>query len=381
MLTASQFDDLVTAILELYEEFHTSVLVDIARRLANLDFSSAAWQVQRLNESGMVYREILEKLSKLTGQSKWRLRRTFSKAGVQAMRFDDKIYKAAGMDPLPLNLSPAMLRVLEENIRKTSNIMQNLTLTTAITGENAFIDAADLAYMQVSSGSMSYNQAIVEGVKKLVDDGIKVIGFPSGRNDQVDVAMRRAVLTGVGQLSGALQLARAEEMGTDLVQTSMHIGARNVGEGPANHESWQGKVFSISGKDPNYPNFRDVTGYGTGEGLQGYNCRHSFYPFFPGISEEIYSEAERQDYGNAKVKLNGENVSVYEATQRQREIERKIRYWKRRKQAIEAAEFDDPGTLAELEKAGGKVREWQAKMREFVEETGLKRQRIREQVY
>jgi hypothetical protein len=373
MLTAAQFDRLMIPITELYEEFQTSVIVDIARRLGNLDFDSAAWQVQRLSESGAVYEQIITRLSQLTGQSEAVLRETFQSAGVRAMRFDDAIYRAAGLNPVPLNLSPAMLSVLRAGLSKTNGVLRNLTMTTATTGQNAFIQASDLAYMQISTGTMSYQQAVREAVINTSRQGLSVINYASGKQDQLDVAVRRTVLTGVGQTTGELQITRMDEMGTVLVQTSAHIGARNTGTGPANHEGWQGKVFSRSPLNTQYPDFVQSTGYGSGEGLNGWNCRHSFFPFFEDISENAYSEAQVKEYADKTVTYNGKEMSFYDATQYQRGIERKIRKLKRDKAALEAAGLPYDTELQ-------KIQYQQARMRDFLNQTGLKRQSFREQV-
>lgn len=375
MLTADYLDFAPEAVVALYREYEQRVLNDIARRLAGLDYArpTAAWQMQRLTESGLMYEQALAELSKITGRSEATLRQLFQDAGVRAMAFDDAIYKAAGLVPLPLNLSPAMMNVLAIGLQKTQGSMRNLTLTSAIDAQNVFTNAADMAYMQVSSGAFDYNSAIRQAVKSAADEGIGVINFASGRRDQLDVAMRRTVLTGVNQTAGQLQLARADELGVDLVQTSAHIGARNKGVGPANHEGWQGRIFSISGKHPKYPNFQEETGYGTGAGLCGWNCRHSFYSYFEGISENAYSEAEVNEYASKRVTYQGEEMSVYEATQKQRGIEREIRKAKREADALDAAGLDNSGELQ-------RVRDYQAKMREFTRETGLSRQRAREQV-
>jgi hypothetical protein len=119
MLLASQFDLLVEPITALFQEFEESVIRDIARRLAGLDYAAptAAWQVQRLSESGMLYERILQELSRVTGRSQRELRRMFRKAGVKAMAFDDAIYLAAGLSPAPLNLSPALGEVLAAGMR------------------------------------------------------------------------------------------------------------------------------------------------------------------------------------------------------------------------------------------------------------------------
>jgi len=362
MLTFDQIDSLSDPILELYERYLQSVINDIARRLVGMDMTSmAAWQLQRMIESGRVYDHALKELSKLTGKSERELKKLFKAAGIRATTFDDAIYKAAGLKPLPLNLSPAMAQVLAAGLRKTGNVMRNLTMTTAISAQDLFIQAADLAYMQVSSGAFDYISAIRNAVKDVASKGLQTINYASGKRDQLDVAMRRTVLTGVSQTAGNLQLTRADEMNQDLVQVSAHIGARNVGEGPRNHESWQGKVYSRSRHDTEYPNFYTVTGYGTAEGLHGVNCRHSFYPFFEGISERIYSDAELESYANKTVTYNGKEMSVYEATQVQRGIERKIRHWKRQAGALDAANLD-----TEYEKS--KVRQWQGEMRGFIKQ-------------
>jgi hypothetical protein len=274
MLTSDQLDVLPGPILDLYERFHISILEDIARRVASQLYTSAAWQVQRMIEAGLLYDDLLHRIAELTGESERTLRRIFEKAGVTAMRFDDAIYKAAGLKPLPLNLSPQMTRILSIGLRKTAGLLRNLTLTTARSGQELFIAATDLAYMQISTGALDYATAVREAVKEMAGQGLEVIYYESGHRDKIDVAVRRAVLTGVSQTAGELTEARADEMGTDLVQTSAHLGARNKGDVPENHEMWQGQVFT-RGKDPAnaaYPNFYEVTGYMTITGLYGINC-------------------------------------------------------------------------------------------------------------
>lgn len=372
MLAFDELDTLTEPILELYEVYIQSVLNEIARRLRGMKLtSSTAWMMQRLTESGLIYEHALKELEKLTGISEKELRRAFREAGVLGIRFDDRVYKAAGLKPLPLNMSPAMTQVLAAGLRKTGGVMRNLTMTTAMSAQNLFIEAADLAYMQVASGAFDYISALRDAVEHVARKGLTVIRFP-GRSEQLDVAMRRVVLTGIGQTTGELQLTRAKEMGMNLMQVSAHIGARNEGTGPMNHESWQGKVYSIVGSTPEYPNLAEVTGLGTVVGLHGVSCRHSMYPFYEGLSEKLYTQKELDDYANQKVIYQGKEMSVYEATQQQRAIERKIREWKRKAGALEAAGLDH-----EMETV--KVREWQARMRAFVKETGLIRQGEREQ--
>jgi hypothetical protein len=154
-------------------------------------------------------------------------------------------------------------------------------------------------------------------------------------------------------------------MGTDLVQTSAHIGARPT------HQLWQGKIFSLSGTNPKYPDFIVETGYGTVTGLSGVNCRHSWYPFFEGLSENAYKQATLDEYADAAVEYNGEGMSVYDATQIQRSIEREIRKTKREAGALGVAGLDNVDEVQ-------RVRGLQARLRGLVEQTGLNRQSSRE---
>jgi len=195
MLTSDQFDRLVIPITDLYELYNQSIINDISRRLLKLDMTeTAAYQLQRLIESGKVFENALKEIAILTGRSEAELARTFKKAGAQAMRFDDSIYRAAGLDPLPLNLSPAMVQVLAINLQRTNGLMQNMTLTTALSGQQTFVASADLAFLQVSTGAMSYDQAIRAAVKDVAEGGLKVIRF-AGHNDPIDVAPSGLVKT------------------------------------------------------------------------------------------------------------------------------------------------------------------------------------------
>lgn len=373
-LTDRQLDELTEPLEVLFERFYQSVIEDMARRLARIDMSSTtAYQTARLREAGLLYDQLLERLSKLTGLTERELRRAFRKYGAKFTERDEKIYRKAGLVPAPLGQSPAMMNALAAGLRKTGMVAKNLTMTTALTTQQAFIDAADLAYMQVSTGAMNYQSAIREAVLSCAQRGLTVINFASGRQDQLDVAMRRTVLTGVSQTTGVMQMELAREMGCDLVEVDAHFGARNHGTGPMNHESWQGKIYSISGTDRRYPPLIETTGYGTIVGLYGVNCRHSCYPYIEGVSEPSYSNGELREMKERRVRYNGEELTYYDATQKQRAIERAIRKSKREAGALEAAGLDNTAKRVRLGLH-------QAKMRDFIEQTGLVRDRFREQV-
>lgn len=206
-----------------------------------------------------------------------------------------------------------------------------------------------------------------DAIKELSAAGVGAITYqPSGRVDTLETAVRRAIVTGVNKTAGEVQWQLADEMGCDLVQVTAHGGAR------PEHAAWQGGIYSRSGKSKKYKDFKETTGYGTGAGLCGWNCRHSFGPYIEG-APKAYSDKMLENYNAEKYEYNGQKMTEYEASQKQREIERNIRRWKRENKAMEAAGLD-------TSESAEKVRYWQARQRDFVRQTGLKRQYSREQV-
>lgn len=255
--------------------------------------------------------------------------------------------------------------MLTAGYQKTAGLFRNLTGTTANTAARQFENALDRAYMQITTGAFDYDTAIRSAIKDLARQGVSAVQYPSGRVDSIEVAVRRAALTGVNQTALRLQDTLADEVGSDLVETTAHAGAR------PDHARWQGKVFSRSGQSDKYPDLRTSTGYGTGAGLGGWNCRHSFYPYFEG-RPWAYSQKLLQSYEAKAFEYNGQRMTEYEASQLQRYIERQIRRWKREAAALGAAGL-------ETEKSTAKVRQWQSTMGDFLDQTGLKRQASREQ--
>ncbi len=369
MLKPKYIEQLPDRMIELYSQAEMDILADMARRISTYDYfiPAAEFQFRKLQDMGILHDEILKKLSAMTGITTTELKKLMKEAGATALKADDSIYRKAGLRPTPLDANPALQAVLAAGIEKTGGLFQNLTRTTANTATKQFEDALDRAYMQISTGAFDYNAAIRMAVKDLASKGMAVVRYPSGHVDYMEVAVRRATVTGVNQTAGKLQETRADEMGSDLVETTAHAGAR------PDHQAWQGKVFSRSGTHPKYPDFVSSTGYGAGPGLCGWNCRHNFFPYFEGISEPAYSKEDLKDYEAKNYTYNGQKLTEYEATQQQRHIERQIRRWKREEAGMKAAGLSP-------DEAKAKIAQWQATQRDFIKQTGLKRQYDREQI-
>lgn len=360
MLKPEYIQRLPRNMVNLYEQAEADILADMARRISTYDYwiPAVEHQAKMLEEAGMVREEILARLKSLTKRTEDELLSLMKEAGTTALKSDDDVYRRAGLKPSPISASEDLQRVLQAGFEQTNGEFINLTKTTARTATMQFERALDRAYMQITLGGMDYNTSIRNAIKQLSADGIGAIKYPSGKVDSIEVAVRRAVVTGVNQTALKLQDTRANEMGADLVEVSAHAGAR------PEHAVWQGGIYSRSGKSKKYPDFVKTTGYRTGAGLGGWNCSHSFHPWFEGMSR-TWSKEQLADYQAKDYEYNGVKMTEYEALQEQRKIERGIRRWKREKNAMEAAGLDSG-------EASAKVREWNRKHKDFLEQTGLK---------
>lgn len=351
----------------LYGEVEQDILRNMAERIAAYDFyiPAAQHQHQKLRAMGLLEDDIEAQLAGMSAKSREEIRRLMQEAVKKSLTTDAAVYAAAGMGRVDPLQAAGVKRILRDGMAQTNGQFVNLTRTTASTATKQFEDALDRAWLKVSTGAFDYNSAVRTAVKDLSRQGVGAIQYPSGHIDTIEVAVRRAVVTGVNQTSAKSQLALMEELDVDLVETTAHAGAR------PDHQEWQGQVFCRKGHHPKYRDFVESTGYGTGAGLCGWNCRHSFYPFIEGASR-AYTRDMLEGYAAKNYTYNGQKMTEYEATQQQRYIERQIRRWKREGTTMQTAGQS-------TDEAAAKVAAWQGRMRDFLSQTGLKRDGAREQ--
>lgn len=233
----------------------------------------------------------------------------------------------------------------------------------------------DAAELDVMAGTVNYQTAIERATRELADSGLKKIEYTNdGRRimTQADVAARRAILTGVSQINNRYTDNLAEDLGTDLFEVSAHSGARNTGDGWKNHARWQGRVYSMDGDTQKYPNIKRICGLGTVDGLGGANCRHRYFPFVDGVSERAYTDKQLENIDQEPIEYQGVIYDQYHAEQKQREIERTIRKYKRRKTAAEAAGLTDDAAAA-----GVRLRQLNALYKDFSDASNLPLQKER----
>lgn len=346
MLSPDYLAHIPDAACALWQQVEEDILADIARRLAKMGeiTDTALWQVKRLEQIRLFRSDVVRRLKKASGQSEALIRQLLQLACTQALQADDAAHEAAGQTVSAVNDSLALRNLLTAGAKQTNGTMANITATTANTATGQFERALDRAWLQTASGAFDYKTAVRRCVADLASTGLEAVRYPSGHVDTLEVAVRRAVVTGVNQSACRLQMERCKEVKCDLVEVTAHVGAR------PSHAQWQGKIYSISGKHPKYPPLSE-TGYGTGAGLGGWNCRHNMFPFWEGISEPQYTSQRLAELDAKNIEYKGKQYSRYEINQMQRSRERRVRRWKRQYAMEEAAGLDSTQTAVWLKKA------------------------------
>ena len=319
MLTPEYLASFSSGYLGMVDNLNEQIVRDIARRMIKTGkvTDTAKWQIKQAQESGKLLDDIVAEVGRFTGYSDKHVKELFKEAGVTGIRNDAKPLIDAGIIN-DAKLSKNMSDLLLANAKKTSGDINNLTMTTAVKSQQLYMQSLNEALLKIQSGAFSYQEALRYAIRKAAQAGGMVL-YDSGAQMSLDAALRMALLTGLNQTVATLTEMYADDMGVEYYETTAHPGAR------IEHTYWQGQVFKIHGEGDGYRNFYDATGYGTVTGLCGANCRHSFYPYWPGISKPAYTKEMLDDYSVAKYSYDGNMLTEYECSQIQRRFERAIR--------------------------------------------------------
>lgn len=379
MLTPKQLQEVVETMQPLLDELNIWITKDIIKRVMarigrgeGLELTSTdVWQGQVYRDLGGHLEALQRQLMAFTHASDDELRQIFQTVGLSAYDADAKLYAEGGINVPPFRQSPRVLQILDDTYQRTKGELHNFTRTTATATQQHLFRVLDRAHIQVMSGATSYAVAVRDAVNELANHQAYV-RYPTGHTDTLEVAVLRAVRTGTAQASGNMSIETMERYGWEIVLTSAHLGARygDGGQNPGNHFWWQGRFFSRTGKDTRFPPFIESTGYGTGEGLCGWNCRHSFGP-----GDGVHNPWMKYDAE--------ENKRAYDLSQIQRKKERDIRSQKKKveafKEALAAAQSDDVRKVMTeaLKEEQSKLTGLRKDYGSFCDENGLKRQAFR----
>lgn len=378
-------DALPEELAELFRALEITLLEEICSRLKASDQLNevTVQDIRALRSHGIDLKEIEKAIRKTSGISETKLNELLDDVVERNQKYYTELIDLAHITQPETLVDAAEVAAIRA---QTLDTLRNLTASmgflvdagrTMLPPAKAYQWAVDNATMQIQSGAINYNQAIKTAVKQLADSGLKVVDYESGHRDQIDVAARRAVMTGVNQICAKYTEQSAQYLETPYFEVSAHAGARDKpGPSPwSSHKDWQGKVYSIRAGDI-YPNIYKACGLGAVDGLEGANCRHRRNVWVEGVSERTYTDEQLahidDDLG---CEFDGKKYTAYEATQEQRKVERTIRKLKREKAAYKAAGLREDETAVNI-----RLRRLNAKYKSFSAAAGLPEQRERMKV-
>ena len=345
MLTPKELQNLPKGLTDIYSELSEFVLRDIARRIAQAAeiTDTAEYQLYRARALGLSTKEITAKIAQINGAAETEIEKIIREAAEKSDEFDRRMLGADGGTAVPLKDNEQLQIMMAGEIDNTHGLCRNYTGTLGFAEVNAVGNVVyssmtdflrrqmDMAHMKVASGVTDYNTAVRQACKALSDSGLRTVYYASGRSDRIEVAVRRALMTSVSQVTQRISEQNAEEFGADGWEITAHIGAR------PSHAVYQGRQF------PNSKYELIIRPL-----IEDYNCRHDAFPIKMGISQPVYTEEELANLDPPPFTYEGRTYTAYQAQQQMRKMERVMRKQKDRCIAADAAGDKDAFTAASI---------------------------------
>lgn len=369
-------DALPEELAELFRALEITLLEEICSRLKAADELNevTVQDIKALRSHGIDLKEIEKAIRQTTGISEKKLNELIDDVVERNQKYYTEVIDLARVTQPDVLVDATTIDAIR---RQTQDAFRNITASmgflvdaerTMLPPAKAYQHALDAAEMMIQSGAISYNEAIKRSVKELADSGLRVVDYESGHRDQIDVAARRAVMTGVSQICAKYTEQSAEYLDTPYFEVSAHSGARDKpGPSPwSSHKAWQGLVYSTRSNDI-YPSIYDVCGLGAVDGLEGANCRHRRNVWVEGVSERTYTDEQLEHIDDGLgCTFDEKTYTAYEATQMQRRVERQIIKQKRFVTAYKAS-----GQMNEYHAAKAKLTRLNSKYKAFSEAAKL----------
>lgn len=321
-------DDYLNGLESHYCDLENRILADIIRRIKKEGeiTSTADWQINKLAELGYSSAQV-EALIKEALDASWGdMFELYDNAAEWEYVRDKALYDQINENFIPYEenaeLQQYQAAIAAQTQGEIANISRSLGIIQRVGNQMTFLPLTEFyrrevsgAIIDIASGAFDHNSVIKRVIKTLANSGVRSIDYASGYSSRAPTAVRRAIMTGLSQITGTISEMNARTLGTDHYEIDWHSGAR------PSHRVWQGKVYTAE-------ELRTVCGLGTVTGLKGANCYHDYYPFIPGVSERKYTDewlAEQNRLEDKARQFMGKEYTLYEATQRQRQLETAMR--------------------------------------------------------
>lgn len=329
-MTQGELEQIPQPFVELMSELEMRIMKDIIERIKVNGFlpASADWEISRLRQLGESEKQIRKWIKEMLEKTDDEVDKIFSDDVYREYYGHDREYQVSGFEQIPLEQNVQLLQVIEASKRQTKDTFRNLTASTGFAIRDPvtknivysptmkfYQQTLDAAIMDIKLGAFSYNTVLARTINTMTTSGLRWIDYDSGWHNRVDVAARRAVMTGFRQVQGKINEQVAEQLQTDSYEVTYHVGARPT------HQPWQGRVWTMQ-------QLQEVCGLGTVTGLCGINCYHAYRPFIPGVSVRTYTDEQLDKMiaeENTPKEYLGKKYTTYEALQAQRRMETRMR--------------------------------------------------------
>jgi hypothetical protein len=351
-LTPDELEKLPKPIERIMTAMEMSIMSEIVERIENAGVITPLidWTIGRVAAIGESKARIKKIISDTLKDSDLQIDKIYEHAIKADYVTNKEIYQAVGKDYIPYQENKWLQQIVSAVKAQTKDSLRPMENITQTTGFNVMVGKVkvftplseylektlDKAMMEITTGVKTYSNAINGVIDEITSSGLRMVDYASGRSDRVEVAARRAIMTGVGQLTDKVNEKNAEELQTDYWEVEWHMGARNTGTGFMNHQNWQGKVYTSA-------EMRTVCGLGEMLGFAGISCYHIRFAFILGISKRKYTDEwleEQNRKENMKKSFNGKEYDTYGAIQHQGRLERTIRKLKQDIKLLKKAKAD-----------------------------------------
>ena len=359
-----------------YADLEVRIIQDIVRRIKKTGeiTSTADWQINRLKILGYSSEDIENALKDTLNASYLEMFELYDKVIDWEYVRNKDIYEQINAEYIPFEENKHLIQVTsaikKQSLEDLENITRSLGFYLDYGGRKVLTPLSqvysgylDNACMDIVTGAFDYNTVLRRVVTQLTNSGLRTIDYASGYSSRVEVAARRAVMAGISQLTGKISEANAEKLGTEYFEVEWHAGARPT------HTIWQGRVWSQQ-------QLYDVCGLGTVTGLCGANCYHPYFPFVPGVSVRTYTDDwldEQNRKESEPTEFRGKEYTLYEAKQRQRQMETAMRAQREKVQLLQKGGADPQEVMLQKAKYQGQLNEYAV----FSRKMGLKEERER----
>ena len=353
---------LASKIASRYQDLEERIMQDIVRRIVKAGeiTSTADWQINRLRILGYSSEDIEQEIKKTLNASYPEMFELYDKVINWEYVRNKGIYEQINAEYIPFEENGQLKQITEAIIDQSFDDLENVTNSLGFyldygNGQKVLTPLSqmytkylDAACYDIVTGAFDYNSVLRRVVTQLTNSGLRQIDYSSGRANRVDVAVRRAVMSAVSQITGEISEYNAQKLDTEYFEVEWHAGARPT------HAVWQGRVWS---KEQLY----SVCGLGTVTGLLGANCYHTYYPFFPGISQRNWTDewldAKNEEEAEPKT-FDGKEYTLYEAKQRQRQMETAMRAQREKVKLLQAGGADQDEVILHKAKYQGQLNEY-----------------------